>query len=76
MEAAMSIRRVESFLLRVVVQDEACVEPDAWRGRIQHVGSGDERHFEHMEDVILFIREQFAGQHARLVIDIEERRAS
>lgn len=72
----MSNRRVESFLLRVVVQDESCVGPDGWRGRIQHVGSGDERHFERLEDAIGFIREQFAADHARLTLDIEQRRVS
>ncbi|MEN9935110.1 MAG: hypothetical protein RLZZ387_1689 [Chloroflexota bacterium] len=68
----MSNRRVESFLLRVVVQDGAFEGPESWRGRIQHVGSGDERHFQHIEDVIAFIREQFSGDFARLTVDIDE----
>ncbi|HWQ12253.1 MAG TPA: hypothetical protein VNL77_05605 [Roseiflexaceae bacterium] len=71
----MSTRRVESFLLRVVVQESTCGDSDAWRGRIQHIGSGDERHFQRMEDVIDFIREQFSGSFARLTIDVEDRRA-
>lgn len=71
----MSNRRVESFLLRVVVQDGECVEPSGWRGRIQHIGSGDERLFRQMEDVIAFIREQFDGDFVRLTLDIEERLA-
>lgn len=71
----MSNRRVESFLLRVVVQEGECVDPDGWRGRIKHIGSGDERHFQRLEDVILFIREQFSGDFTRLSLDIEEREA-
>lgn len=70
----MSSRRVESFLLRVVINDAACAAPEAWRGRIQHVASGDERHFGQIEDVINFIREQFDGDFARLTLDIEDHR--
>jgi hypothetical protein len=75
MEAAMSNRRIESFLLRVVVQDGESAPPDTWRGRIQHVGSGDERNFQRIEDVIAFIHEQFASEFTRLTLDIEEHRA-
>ena len=57
----MSSRRIESFLLRLVVDEKPDVELDAWRGRIQHIGSGHERYFEHLEDVIAFINEQFAA---------------
>jgi len=53
----MSNRRVESFLLRLVV--EAGDAPDrAWRGRIQHVGSGGEQQFERMQDMLAFISNQ------------------
>jgi len=69
----MHSRRVESFLLRVVVQDGAGT-PDAWRGRIQHVATGDERHFGDIEEVIKFIREQFDGDFSHLTLDIEDRR--
>jgi hypothetical protein len=52
----MNVLRVESFLLRVVVQEEG---PDthtlAWRGRIQHVTTGNERQFEQLQDVLAFI---------------------
>jgi hypothetical protein len=74
MEATMHSRRVESFLLRVVVQDGVCTAPDAWRGRIQHVATGDERHFGDLEEVINFIREQFDSDFSRLTLDIEDRR--
>jgi hypothetical protein len=74
MEATMSSRRVEAFLLRVVVQDGDCAEPEMWRGRIQHVASGDERRFGRMEDVIEFIREQFDGDFTRLTLEIEDHR--
>ena len=44
----MSNRRVESFLLRLVVHDSEVPSADAWRGRIQHISSGCERQFESM----------------------------
>jgi hypothetical protein len=69
----MSNRRVESFLLRVVVQESGCDGSDVWRGRITHIGSGDERSFQHIEDVIAFIHEQFHGNFARITVDIEHR---
>ena len=53
----MSNRRVESFLLRLVVQDDEATA-EGWRGRIQHVSSGYERQFEHLQDMIAFISEQ------------------
>jgi hypothetical protein len=54
----MSSRRVESFLLRLVVQEEDEASAEGWRGRIQHVSSGYERQFEHLQDMIAFISEQ------------------
>jgi len=52
----MNVRRVESFLLRVVVQEEAPdTHPTAWRGRIQHVITGNERQFEQLQDMLAFI---------------------
>jgi hypothetical protein len=59
----MRTRRIESFLLRLVVEDQNSAETDAWRGRIQHVGSGYERQFEHLQDIIAFIREQFPNNY-------------
>jgi hypothetical protein len=59
----MSNRRVESFLLRLVVEDDE-VSVESWRGRIQHVSSGYERQFEHLQDLLTFINEQLVSNHA------------
>ena len=64
----MSNRRVESFLLRVVVRDSEEVPADAWRGRIQHISSGCERQFERMQDLIDFIGEQIAHEQSLLIV--------
>ncbi len=63
----MSHRRIESFLLRLVVADRGSLNPEAWRGRIQHVGSGCERQFEQLHDVVLFIREHVDGDTALFI---------
>ena len=57
----MSNRRVEAFLLRLVVEGGAADEP-CWRGRIQHVSSGYEQQFERVQDMLAFISEQFAAE--------------
>lgn len=73
----MSSRRIESFLLRLVVNEthDVEVEVEDWRGRIQHIGSGHERYFEHLEDVIAFINEQFAAGYTLFRSDEEPRRS-
>lgn len=58
----MSSRRVESFLLRLVVEEPRAPEGEAWRGRIQHVSSGSERQFDHMQDMLTFISQQLVSQ--------------
>jgi hypothetical protein len=68
----MSGRRVESFLLRLVVHEPRTTDGDSWRGRIQHVASGYERQFERIEDMFAFIAEQVAGGHS-LLITYDER---
>lgn len=68
----MSNRRVESFLLRLVVQDEQAPLEDAWRGRIQHISSGYERQFERMQDLIAFIGEQLAQNRSMLIVSDEQ----
>lgn len=55
----MSSRRVESFLLRLVVQDADDLKPETWHGRVQHVMTGSECQFDELEDLVSFIREQF-----------------
>jgi hypothetical protein len=71
----MSHRRVESFLLRLVVHEQHSTVADQWRGRVQHIGSGSERQFEQLQDMIDFITEQVAGRHS-LVISCDERLAA
>lgn len=51
----MGARRIESFLLRLVVQDDGTVDPRQWHGRIQHVATGDEQQIEQLQDIIAFI---------------------
>jgi len=64
----MSHRRVESFLLRLVVRDNEESSTDAWRGRVQHISSGCERQFEHMQDLIDFIGEQLMSEQSLLIV--------
>jgi hypothetical protein len=52
----MSARRVESFLLRLVVEDDGSVDPAEWHGRIQHVATGSSQSVEQLQDVVAFIR--------------------
>ncbi len=61
----MNARRVEAFLLRLVIQDNSIAGPDGWRGRIQHVASGEERKIDHLQDAVAFIS-QCLGVEARL----------
>jgi hypothetical protein len=67
----MSTRRIESFLLRLVVDEPNSEDMDEWRGRIQHIGSGYERQFERLEDVVAFITQQFANDCTRSLGDDE-----
>jgi hypothetical protein len=67
----MSNRRVESFLLRLVVDDQNGVDTEAWRGRIQHIASGHERYFEHMQEIVAFISEQFRSGRVLALCDDE-----
>jgi hypothetical protein len=67
----MSTRRIESFLLRLVVNEPNSPDTDDWRGRIQHIGSGYERQFERLEDIVAFINQQFASDRTRSLGDEE-----
>lgn len=58
----MPNRRVEAFLLRLVV-DERVPGSAGWRGRIQHVGSGSECRFDQMQEALAFI-DQLVQQQA------------
>jgi len=57
----MSQRRIESFLLRIVVEDQQENAPETWRGQIKHISSGKELRFDNMEHLIsLLYHEYFA----------------
>lgn len=51
----MGTRRVESFLLRIVVPEGQPIDPQQWRGRIQHVTSGAEQQIDELSQAIAFI---------------------
>ncbi|MEO7909977.1 MAG: hypothetical protein ABIV47_10030 [Roseiflexaceae bacterium] len=68
----MSNRRVESFLLRLVVHDSDMPSSDAWRGRIQHISSGCEHQFERMQDLLDFISEQLGPEQSLLIVSDEQ----
>lgn len=51
----MSMRRIESFLLRIVVSEDATHDHPRWRGRIQHVTSGAEQQIDELAEAIAFI---------------------
>lgn len=51
----MSSRRIESFVVRVVVRDEEIVSTSEWMGRIQHIATGNERQFKQIGDLLAFI---------------------
>jgi hypothetical protein len=62
----MSTRRIESFLLRLVVDERPGADAQAWCGRIQHVASGSERHFACLQEMLAFIGEQFTPSHTQI----------
>jgi hypothetical protein len=68
----MSNRRVESFLLRLVVQKNEGQAAGAWRGRVQHVSSGYERQFDRLQDLIDFIGEQLLNDQSLLFVCDEQ----
>ncbi len=51
----MATRRVESFLLRIVVAENEHPESQQVHGRIQHIGTGFESRIEQLEEVLAFI---------------------
>lgn len=62
----MTTRRVESFLLRIVVTEDQAQCPEQWRGRIQHVASGVEQQVDALAEAIAFI-----SSHLSNVYDIQ-----
>jgi hypothetical protein len=63
---AMSSRRVESFLVRLVVEGGDAPDP-AWRGRIQHVSSGGEQQFERIQEMLAFISNQLIHDQSKVL---------
>ncbi len=57
----MATRRIESFLLRIVVSDEPRTESPQWRGRIQHVASGAEQQISELAQAVAFISNHLSG---------------
>lgn len=51
----MTTRRVESFLLRIVVTEDQAQSPEQWRGRIQHIPSGSEQQIDALAEAVAFI---------------------
>lgn len=64
----MSNRRVEAFLLRLVV-DEHCPASAGWRGRIQHVASGSECQFDQVQEALAFIDRLVQRHAAELAVE-------
>ncbi len=71
----MSTRRVESFLLRIVVPEDQTLTPDCWRGRIQHIASGAELQIDDLAQAIAFIATRL-GPLSDYVLELEEVHAS
>lgn len=67
----MTTRRVESFLLRIVVSEDQAHRPDQWRGRIQHVASGVEQQVDALAEAIAFISGHLANV-CDVTIEVEE----
>ena len=51
----MNTRRVESFLLRLVINEGEQLAPEQWRGRIQHVATGQEQQIDQLNELVAFI---------------------
>jgi len=68
----MSNRRVESFLLRLVVHAGDVPSADAWHGRIQHISSGYEQQFERMQNLLDFIGEQLRQEQPLLIVSDDQ----
>lgn len=67
----MSTRRVESFLLRIVVPQDQTPTPECWHGRIQHVASGSQLRIDTLAEIIAFISSHL-GPLSDYVLEIEE----
>jgi len=50
----MATRRVESFLVRIVVAESDEATPQ-WHGKIQHIGTGFESRIDQLDELLVFI---------------------
>ena len=66
----MGFRRIESFLLRLVMKDHAEVQSEEWVGRVQHVPSGQEFQFSGTQELLAFINSVHA-EHIKHVASLE-----
>ncbi len=67
----MTTRRVESFLLRIVVPEDKADSPVRWRGRIQHVTTGVEQQIDELAQAISFITAHL-GAGTDISVEVEE----
>ncbi|MCS6887411.1 hypothetical protein [Chloroflexus sp.] len=51
----MATRRVESFLVRIVVAENEDTTAQRWSGRIQHIGTGFECRIDQLDELLAFI---------------------
>lgn len=51
----MATRRVESFLVRIVVAETEDTAAQRWSGRIQHIGTGFECRIDQLDELLAFI---------------------
>ncbi len=57
--------RIQSFVIKVSLEDDGTDELGAWHGRITHVPSGESRYVTNMEQITSFIREYLPQTGAR-----------
>jgi hypothetical protein len=68
----MAARRVESFLLRIVVPGDEALVPERWHGRIQHIASGSEQQIDELAQAVAFISNHL-GPLSEFLFELEER---
>ncbi|WP_322495060.1 hypothetical protein [Chloroflexus sp.] len=51
----MATRRVESFLVRIVLAENEDTAGQRWSGRIQHIGTGFECRIDQLDELLAFI---------------------
>lgn len=66
----MGCRRIESFLLRLVMKDQEEVCGEEWVGRVQHVPSGKEFQFSGVQELLALINTIHA-EHVKHVASLE-----